>query len=383
MLGHAGKSIAFHAFALFSTISVFLDFNAHVAFAQATPEKPLSYWLEQLGSDQYLRRQKAERNLVAGGQETVTLLKQHLSVGDLETVERIISILAKIAVAEEPWRTDGAIAALESIVDHGFGAKASLAASTLKSFIEMRDEEARAKLLDAGVFVGDDEIPLGSRSTQWSLVRINDDWNGDVETLAWLRWLGRVKLADLSGPKINADVVEAVSRIPGLSVVVFDDCEITSDAIEALVNGPRLSIVEIRYSALSESALQAIAKLRLRESLHLMGTQVPKERVLMLRSYMPGVEVTLREGGFLGVICRNTLQRYCEVSEVIPGGGADLAGLRSRDIVVQIDDVKIKDFDDLQRQINTHKAGDELTIRYKRRGQIETTKAKLQRQKQR
>ncbi|MEO1618427.1 MAG: PDZ domain-containing protein [Planctomycetota bacterium] len=353
-----------------------------VNLPERRPEKPLAYWLEQLSSDRYLRRQKAERLLVEAGTSAVPLLKDHLPGADLESVERVISILAKIAANEDPLETEGAIAALESVAEKSFGAKAGLAASTLASFFQTRSEQARLQLMNAGIFVGTDSVPIGSRSMPQSIVRIDRKWDGNLEPLAWLRWLGDVELAELSGPRINRQVVEAIARMPDLKIVAFDDCKLTADAIDALKQGPRLNVLEIRYSPLGEDHLKSLAELRLRESLHLMGTEVTEPRVMSLRAEMPGVEVTLRKGGFLGVVCRNTFQDFCEVNEVIPAGGAALAGLLARDIVVQIDDVKIKDFDDLQRQINKHVAGDEVAIRYQRGGQIISTRATLQRQNQ-
>jgi S1-C subfamily serine protease len=135
--------------------------------------------------------------------------------------------------------------------------------------------------------------------------------------------------------------------------------------------------MELRYVRLNEELLQSLAELRMRHSLYLMGTGVSEQRVAQLRMELPGVEITRRRGGFLGVICHSAQEDYCRVSEIIPGSGADDAGLRPRDIIVGIDGAKITRFEDLQRQINTHIPGDEIAIRFRRGGEELETKATL------
>ncbi len=346
---------------------------------QRTPrsERTLDYWADQLSHQRYLRRQSAQRHLVEGGLKSVPILKRKLQAADLETVQSVISVLAKIAADEEPWRTDGAIAALESIAETSFGAKATVAKSTLDSFVDVRGREARVQLSDAGIFVGVDTVALGSRSSDREIVRVGSEWDRSERSLAWFRWLKDMTFVIIEGDAAERAVFEAVVKMPKLTTVVLVDATLTPETLRILADGPRLDALELRYVRLNEPLIEQITDMRLRNSLYLMGTGVTADRVEAMRIGMPGVEITLRQGGFLGVICRTAGDDYCVVSEVAPGSGAAEAGLQARDIIVQIDDAKITRFEDLQRQISTHVPGDQIKIRYLRDGQISQTEATL------
>ena len=277
---------------------------------------------------------------------------------------------------------DGAIAALETIAKTSFGAKATLAKSTLRSFAESRGREARIQLKDAGVFVGTETVALGARSRPRLIARIDEQWNGEIDKLAWMRWLGDVNFVIVEGAAARPEVFESIMKMPNLSTLVLIDCELTVASVKAMEQRPRFDTLELRYVRLNEQLLAGLSKVPLRNSLYLMGTGVSDERVERLRVEMPGLEITQRRGGFLGVLCRSTLQDFCEVSEVMNGSGAKEAGLQSGDIIIRIDDKKITRFDDLQRQINTHIPGDEIKIRFRRNGDIFNTTATLKKLQQ-
>ncbi|MCO8124841.1 PDZ domain-containing protein [Stieleria sp. TO1_6] len=340
-------------------------------------ERTLDYWAEQLSHERYLRRESAQRHLVAGGQAAVPILRKALQQGDLEITQSAISILAKIAAQEQPWKTDGALAALESIAESSFGSKATLAQSTLTSFAESRGREARVQLAAAGVYLGTEIVAFGSRSRERPIARIDDQWDGNVDSLAWFRWLGDISFVVVDGAAATPDVFQAIVKMPDLTTLVLVDCELTVPMIESLQQRKQINEMELRYVRLNDTLLDALVKVRLRESLYLMGTGVTADRVERLRVQLPGLEITHRLGGFLGVVCTTTLEDYCQVNEVRPDSGAALAGLQSGDVIIQIDDVKIRRFDDLQRQISTHVPGDEIAIRFRRESQVLDTSAKL------
>ncbi|MCC9603282.1 PDZ domain-containing protein [Stieleria sp. JC731] len=351
-----------------------------VGFGDLLPKpkkRSLAQWAKELQSDRYRTRKIARQKLVEGGYDSIPALKQLLDEGELDSTETVIQILSLIAEDEPPWQSDGAIATLESISKSGFGTKATIAKSVLKSFSESRDAKAREELAKIGVIVGVETVALGSRSRPQNLIRIDSNWNGSVRELAWIRWLKNTPYAIIEGNAIRPEVLDSVIRLQSDMTLILMEGELTASSLEVLSKRDRIDAIEIRYVRLSESLLKKFPSINIRQALHLMGTGTQPEQVDELRAELPGVVITARSGGFLGVICRSLDEDYCEVNEVIRGSGAAEAGIQPGDIVIRIDDAKITRFDDLQRQINTHIPGDEIEIEIRRHRQIITTTAVL------
>ena len=166
--------------------------------------------------------------------------------------------------------------------------------------------------------------------------------------------------------------------LPDLKTLVLVNCQLEPDAVAVLKGHERFDNLEFRYVELNAQMFADLYDIRIRNSLHLMGTTIPKERAEQMRVDRPGLEISHRQGGFLGVICRNTAADICEVSDVVPGGGAANAGLEQGDVIIRIDSKKIVRFEDLQREINRHVPGDSVSIVFMRDGKEQSATAVLQ-----
>ncbi len=60
-----------------------------------------------------------------------------------------------------------------------------------------------------------------------------------------------------------------------------------------------------------------------------------------------------------------------EIIRIVPGGGADKAGLKPGDVILQVDDVRTIEPAQLMNVVNAHDAGDKVKIRYRRDGKYE------------
>lgn len=340
-------------------------------------ERPPAYWLEQLSSPRFLRRESAQRHLYEAGHQIVPLLTKALRDSDFETTKRILAVMSQIANNEGPAVTDGAFDALQSIAKQGVGAKASIAATALQDSNEARRKEAASRLTQCGIFVGEEKIALGSQTAPRQVARIDDNWNKSPESLPWFRWLDGIEFALIRGTAASAAVFDAITKMPDLKGIVISDCELETVCLEALQRLDRIDVVEIRYAALDEDSLQALARLPIRNTLHLMGNGVREERIAKLELDMPGVDINYRKGGFLGVMCRDPRGEACMVSDVLPGSAAERAGLSPGDIIVKIDDATITRFEDLQEQVNRHTQGESILIQFRRNDQTAETKATL------
>jgi Do/DeqQ family serine protease len=66
------------------------------------------------------------------------------------------------------------------------------------------------------------------------------------------------------------------------------------------------------------------------------------------------------------------------IAQVDPNSGADKAGLRKGDIIIKLNDVKIRKFSDLSGFIGSKNPGDIVSVTYIRNGDIETTDVTLE-----
>jgi S1-C subfamily serine protease len=70
------------------------------------------------------------------------------------------------------------------------------------------------------------------------------------------------------------------------------------------------------------------------------------------------------------------------ISSVTPGGGADDAGIRSDDVIVGINDIKIKSIPELQEQVGRLHPGTKIEVEYIRKGKRYRTSVTLKNKNQ-
>lgn len=338
--------------------------------------RPLEYWLEQLDSDQFSRRQAATHQLTRYGQAAVLPLVDIAKSGKLESTQRAMSVLQQLAMGQSPDDDGGAWAALMQLVDQGSGSASIGARAALDEIRRDRQSQALTRLAAAGIQVDYRDFVIDSRSLHAKVLVIDKTWKGDPEILRWLRWVKDVENAVIEGDAVRHEVLLQVVRMPALRSIVMREATLRDDVFGPLLTLSRIDQLEFRYIPLTIEDAEKIAKLPLRVSLSLMGTGLPVEGAQMLRTAVPGIKLAYKQGGFLGVIC-NQFSPRCQVDNVKPGSAAAMAGIEAGDVVIQIGDAKISSFDDLQIQVGSHYAGDDIEITYDRFGEIIKTKARL------
>jgi hypothetical protein len=348
------------------------------AAAEPVPadQRPIEYWLQQLDSDQFSRRQAATRQLNQFGQEAVGPLVEVAQTGKLELTQRAVGVLQRLALDQSPDDDGGAWAALTQLVAQGTGSASIGARAAIDEVRQERQTQAYTRLTAAGVQIGYREFVIHSRSISTEVVWIDKKWKGDTDVLRWLRWIKRIDHALIEGEAVRREVIEHVARMPDLRTVVMREATLHDDVFEPLAALSRIDELEFRYIRLSLDDADKIASLPIRVSLGLMGTGLPVEGAQRLREALPGVNLVYKQGGFLGVVC-NSFSPRCQIDALKPGGAAANAGLQPGDVITQIDDAAIASFDDLQLQIGSHLPGDEVEITYDRFGEIGKVKLTL------
>ncbi len=352
--------------------------NAKPAAIMAKPEQPLEYWLAQLDSDQYLVRQTASQKILRYGNEAVAPLVTLTKSGQLEATERAIGILQALAERQPPDDEQGAYGALATIAQKAPSSSASRARSALEALGIERTRFAYETLMLSGVKVGYQEFVLDNRAINENMVRIDASWNGEVESLRWLKWVKLAGYVIIEGAAVNRQVLEHVVQMPDLHTISLRNSKLDSDVFEPLSKLSRIDQLEFRYITLSAGDAEKIAKLPIRIQLSLMGTDLDQSAGQLLRDKLAGLKIDIKQGGFLGVQC-NSFAPFCQIDRVVPGGSAEAAGMLPGDVVEKIDEATITNFADLQAEIAKHHADDELTIHLDRQGHKFVVKVKLKR----
>ncbi|EMI41876.1 serine protease HtrA [Rhodopirellula sp. SWK7] len=383
--------------------------------SEPTESEPVSnqqieQWVKQLSSNSYLRRKRATADLTRVGQPAVPSLVAELDTGDLETTERVISILQEIAstasivpstaapapqtdatatqptaaqpTAAQPTAaqtadsdTPTAWEELMRISTLG-GSRGTRAKIATKEVRDVRRALAVDLLSDAGVFIGATEFIIGSRSELKRIVEFDGEFDGDASLLDLLQWVDGIEYARLKGEAIRQDILEGVVQMPDLKTLALLHGDIDADELRTLGDVVELRRLELRYVPMSGELIDQLATLPIRVSLTLNGTAAPAERVEALRKTVPGLEIIFKQGGFLGVQCYDNFNE-CLINEVLRGQAAEKAGLLPGDVVLEVDGKPIKQFKDLQKAIDAHMPGEDIEIRYQRGQQEKRTSARL------
>lgn len=342
----------------------------------ASADDAISYWVGQLGSEQYLRRESASDRLVDFGTDAIDPLIESMRAGDLEVVERSVDVITRIAMSGHPSDDGGAFDKLSTIATHSTGLASSRAASAIDEIGQQRATQARTELAAAGIFIGIDDFVIRTISITRPIVQIDEEWNGDLKSLEWLKWVREIENARIVGDAINADVINAVSAMPKLKSIALVDGQVDDVAIDALTKMQPILSLEFRYVKVADAMAEKIAAMPIRVSLNLMGTGISADAVELIEKAAPGLQVDFKQGGFLGVTCQETFNT-CAITGVLAGSAAEKAGLIAGDDIVQVDDIPVAKFSDLQDAISLHLPGDVVKLKYRRGPQILETELKL------
>ena len=86
--------------------------------------------------------------------------------------------------------------------------------------------------------------------------------------------------------------------------------------------------------------------------------------------------------GWLGVTEDSTTDE-ARIARVVEGSPAELAGLRSGDVILRVGENEVKSFNDLQNEIGRMRPEDEIVIQIRRDGETEEISVKLGRRPRR
>jgi S1-C subfamily serine protease len=110
-------------------------------------------------------------------------------------------------------------------------------------------------------------------------------------------------------------------------------------------------------------------------SLTLKGTPFSSPALRDLRKQRPTLAVVCRSSAMLGI--NSGLEGPCILTSVFHKSGAEDAGLKAGDEVVEVNGQRVRDFSDLTIAVYPHGPGDKLAVKYRRAGKVETVDVTL------
>jgi len=267
-------------------------------------------------------------------------------------------------------------------------------------------------------------------------VVIGEDWKGDFSIFDFDKATSVLPINSLELQKleINDSLLRAIKKQP-LDNVVFTECSVAAGLTEMLphhistmnINGSNASADILRLVSRQSSVLRNLQfeksnfgeneALMLRDFRQLTNVYLIKmdlesgafdglsvvnslRRLNLLRCKFPAsaffdfkekrgknIVVDFKPKSFLGVSAdtrgivaqfpRARVEGACIITTVVPDEGADLAGMKIGDEVVEMGGHKIKNFEELRVVIAQYEIGEEATIKVLRDGKELTLKATL------
>lgn len=154
-----------------------------------------------------------------------------------------------------------------------------------------------------------------------------------------------------------------------LSELTLEDCRISTAASGSIMKMSDLEILNLRRMKISAELFTALARMPSlrRVMLTLCKFNITDyRRVVAARSQL----IQFTPVSFLGVQGSRLANRVggytCEIELVVPGSGADKAGVKAGDIIESVNDQKVQTFNDLRMFISQHDIGEEMHLQVKR-----------------
>ncbi len=328
-------------------------------------EQEIKAWIEDLGSDNYSKRQLATLRLSKQNAASMPFVIQAANDATGEKADRLFQFLSSIA--SDPHSDSGKIAfdSLNQLAASRTTSKAIRAEKILQVIgAEQRDaaiillDECKASLRDLRRL----QVMSGSVDVKQPLV-IDRKFTGNAADLACLKWLTDVQFARLEGPQISREVLQQVICLPHLKKLQLIETELTAEDLVVLRDSPDLDLLEIVYSPIGDESTELLTSLPVWGNVYLFGTKLTKSGEQTLQSKLDGIELFVSRGGFLGVVA---LGNSTVIYEAVTGGAAEKAGLQKGDKMLSVNNVPISLFEDLRKQLAKFADGEKVTIEYER-----------------
>ena len=339
-------------------------FSAAVEDSLKSASQEINAWIEDLGSDNYSKRQLATLSLTNRKTDAIPFVIQAINDATGERADRLFQFISSIAI--DPYSESGKIAfdSLNQLAASRTTSK-SIRAEKILQVIGAEQKDAAIYLLEACKAKLDDQelqVMSGKFRVRQPLV-IDRNFTGNAADLACLRWLTDVQFVRLEGPQISRELLQQVISLPHLRKLQLVETELLAQDLAVLRDAPDLDLLEIVYSPIGDESADLLCSLPVWGNVYLFGTKLTKSGEQILKSNLDGLELFVSRGGFLGVQANGN---STVISVAVKGGAAEKARLKSGDKMLSVNGVPIHVFEDLRKQLAKFADGETVIIEYER-----------------
>lgn len=318
--------------------------------------------MQQLSDVSYRARQLARWRLEQSPVETMQVVPSTIGSLDHNAAAQLIDLVSALAMNADTKISIQARNLLETLADD-VSAVGHLANNTLHAIADLQEAQAVEDLTYWGAYIGQQDFAINGRAMggdPYLALRIGENFRGSDETIQRIRFLKSIESVYFQGPNIDSRFLVAISKLPKIKIIKLKRVQLKKEDLRLFADFAALEHLGLNYIDIDDQAVPELLQLPITQSLRLFGTQVTAQGEEQLVKQLDGIEIYRGAGGFLGV---GTSVINAVVTIVTPQSAAHLAGIEIDDRLTHIDDVPIRNFDELREQLGKHTAGDKVVIR--------------------
>ncbi|AMV35145.1 hypothetical protein VN12_23670 [Pirellula sp. SH-Sr6A] len=331
--------------------------------SEGPSETEILGWIENLSDKSYGKREWASDQLYRHADAAFPMIEKSLKKADGEAFTRMLEIVCDLIRSSHPPRKSQATALIKRLANETTGSRGLQAARVHEAVRLQVGQSAWARVQRLSPEM---RLSFPSRSQLLQVndpLDINESFQGTAEDLQDLDHVDWIRFARLEGSKITPEILKAVLRLPNLNHLQIVDAKLTAEDLLAIKDGPELNILELSYVPVGDELIPHLREFPVTQTLWIFGTNMSLDGGRQALDQLSDIELFVSRGAYLGVLSQaNSLV----IDRVIENSAAARAGLRYRDQIMKVNDVELKSFDDLRRELRKFAPGESAEIEFKR-----------------
>jgi hypothetical protein len=325
----------------------------------AVKEEVVREWIRMLSDSSYNKRELASNLLNENQTVSVPIALDELRTQSGESLDRLLSFLGKVVGDPTSPMSSQAFEELKQLSKRTDGSRSAQISKAFKSMRLEYGQKTWERIRKLCPDSRSEFISRSSRKTVPNPLDISPRFQGTAADLVGLDQVDWVEFARLEGPKIDREILKATLKLPQLKHLQIVNAPLTADDLKLLKDGPDLDTLELTYIPVDDEFVSIVQQLPIWGSLWIFGSKLSSAGADELTRTLNDVKVDVLRGAYLGVISQGNA---LVVQEVERNSAADIHGIRPRDRIISVNDIRLDSFDQLRRELGKFTPGEEVTI---------------------